>query len=60
MAVHEHGEKAVVNETANVLQQRYRCTYTEAVVDAGNRVRAALELVSGQDTFQTVRDNLNK
>jgi hypothetical protein len=60
MAIHGHGEKAVVNETANVLQQRYRCTYTEAVVDAGNRVRAALELVSGQDTFQTVRDNLNQ
>lgn len=60
MAIHEHGEEAVVRETASVLQQRYRCTYAEASVDAGNRVRAALELVAGQDTFQTVRNNLNQ
>ncbi|WP_404360441.1 hypothetical protein [Methylotuvimicrobium sp. KM1] len=60
MSIHEHGEEAVVRETAKVLQQRYRCTYAEASVDAGNRVRAALELVSGQDTFQTVRNNLNR
>ena len=60
MAIHEHGEEAVVRETAKVLQQRYRCTYAEASVDAGNRVRAALELVAGQNTFQTVRDNLNQ
>lgn len=60
MAIHEHGEEEVVCETAKVLQQRYRCTYAEASVDAGNRVRAALELVSGQDTFQTVRNNLNR
>lgn len=59
MAIHEHGEQAVVQETARVLQQRYRYTYAEACVDAGNRVRAALELVSGQDTFKTVRNNLN-
>ena len=60
MGIHEHGEEAVVRETAKVLQQRYRCTYAEASVDAGNRVRAALELVAGQDTFQTVRNNLNQ
>lgn len=59
MAIHEHGETKVVQETALVLQDRYRCTYAEASVDAGNRVRAALELVSGQDTFKTVRDKLN-
>lgn len=60
MAIRKHGEQAVVQETARVLQQRYRCTYAEACVDAGNRVRAALELLSGQDTFQTVRNNLDK
>lgn len=60
MAIHEHGEEAVVRETARVLQERYRCTYAEASVDAGNRVRAALELVAGQNTFQTVRENLNQ
>lgn len=59
MAIHEHGEEAVVLETARVLQSRYRCSFAEASVDAGNRVRAALELVSGLDTFQTVRKNLN-
>lgn len=60
MAVNEHGEEKVVQETARVLQQRYRCTYAEASVDAGNRVRASLELVKGQNTFRTVRENLNK
>lgn len=60
MAIHEHGEENVVRETARVLQERYRCTYAEASVDAGNRVRAALELASGQKTFQTVRNNLNR
>ncbi|AQW70405.1 hypothetical protein [Pseudomonas parafulva] len=60
MAIREHGEEAVVLETARVLQARYRCSFAEASVDAGNRVRAALELVSGVDTFQTVRNNLNR
>lgn len=60
MAIHEHGEEAVVRETAKVLQERYRCTYAEASVDAGHRVRSALELIAGQDTFQTVRKNLNQ
>jgi hypothetical protein len=60
MAVNEHGEEAVVQETTRVLKERYRYSYAEASVDAGNRVRAALELVKGQDTFQTVRTNLNK
>ena len=59
-AVNEHGEETVVQETARVLKERYHCSYAEASVDAGNRVRAALELVKGQDTFKTVRDNLNK
>jgi hypothetical protein len=58
MAIHEHGEQAVVNETARILQERYRCSYAEAVVDAGHRVRAFLEIVHGERTFQVVRDNL--
>ncbi len=58
MAIHEYGEQAVVMECARVLQQRYRCTFAEAATDAGNRVRACLEQVAGQNTFQTVRDNL--
>lgn len=58
MAINEYGEQAVVNETAKVLQERYRCTYAEATIDAGHRVRACLEMVSGVDTFKTVRNNL--
>jgi len=58
MAIHEHGEKAVVEATAQMLQDRYRCSYAEAVVDAGHRVRAFLEIVRGEKTFQVVRSNL--
>jgi len=57
-AVQEHGETAVVQETAAVLQERYKCTYAEAAADAGHRVRSMLELLEGEDTFKTVRNNL--
>lgn len=60
MAIHEHGEQKVVEETTTVLKDRHGCTHAEASIDAGHRVRAALELVAGQDTFKTVRDNLNR
>lgn len=60
MSIREHGEIKVVNETALVLQERYRCSYTEAASMASHRVQAMLELSEGQDTFQTVRTRLNK
>ncbi|KIF49803.1 hypothetical protein M445_02915 [Vibrio owensii 47666-1] len=60
MSIREHGEIKVVNETALVLQERYRCSYTEAVSMASHRVQAMLELSEGQDTFQTVRSRLSK
>ncbi len=58
MAIHEYGEQAVVQETAQLIQDRYRCSYSEAVVDAGHRVRAFLEIARGERTFQEVRENL--
>lgn len=58
MAIHEYGEEAVVQETARLIQDRYRCGYSEAVVDAGHRVRAFLEIVRGDRTFQDVRTSL--
>lgn len=60
MAINEHGEVNVVNETALVLHERYRCSYAEAASMAAHRVQAMLELVSGENTFQDVRKRLNK
>lgn len=60
MSIKEHGEVKVVNETALVLQERYRCSYAEAASMASHRVQAMLELSEGQDTFQTVRERLNQ
>lgn len=60
MGIREHGEINVVNETALVLRERYRCSYTEAVSMASYRVQGMLELSDGQDTFRTVRERLNK
>jgi len=60
MSIREHGEIKVVNETALVLQQRYRCSYSEAASMASHRVQAMLELSEGQDTFRTVRERLNE
>lgn len=60
MSIREHGEIKVVNETALVLHERYRCSYAEAASMASHRVQAMLELSEGQDTFQTVRNRLKK
>lgn len=60
MAIHEYSEQAVVQETAKLIQERYRCSYAEACVDAGHRVRAFLEIARGEQTFQTVRDTLKE
>lgn len=58
MAMHSHGEEAVLLETAKVLRERYKCTLTEAMNDASHRIRAAIEISQGQPTFRVVRDNL--
>lgn len=60
MAIHEFGEEKVVQECANILKDRYRVSYSEASIDAAHRVRAFLELTSGENTFKQVRDNLKK
>ncbi len=60
MSIRDYGEVRVVNETALVLQERYRCSYAEAASMASYRVQAMLELSEGQDTFQTVRARLIK
>jgi hypothetical protein len=59
MAIKEHGEELVIKETAHVLRDRYRYTFSDAYNEASIRVRALLELCNGDKTFLTVRDNLN-
>lgn len=60
MAIREYGEERVLQETAAVLRDRYRYTFTEAYSEASIRIRTLLELCNGDKTFRTVRDNLNK
>lgn len=60
MAIREFGEERVVQECASVLKERYRCSYTEATIEAAHRVKAFLEPTSGENTFRQVRDNLRK
>lgn len=59
MAIKEHGEERTIQETASVLHERYRYTFSDAYNEASIRVRAFLELCNGDKTFKTVRDNLN-
>lgn len=58
MVISEYGEERVLQETAAVLRERYRYTFTEAYNEASIRIRALLELCNGDKTFRTVRENL--
>ncbi|HIF9218060.1 TPA: hypothetical protein ACX6QF_003604 [Photobacterium damselae] len=59
-AIKEFGEERVLQEAANVIKDRKRCTFTEAYSEATNKSIALLELLNDEFTFSTARENLRK
>jgi predicted nucleic-acid-binding Zn-ribbon protein len=57
-SIKEFGEERVIQEAANVIKNRKRCTYTEAYNEATNKSQALLELLNNEFTFREARSNL--
>jgi len=59
-SIKEYGEERVIQEAANVIKDRKRCTYTEAYNEATNKSQALLELLNNEFTYSEARKNLKK